>query len=60
LAEDRGAQIAAVLTAAVGALFELLVSSGVDGGLLAELQRERVPGLLRTSITTTLTGEAAG
>lgn len=57
LAEDRGAQIAQVLTAAVGALFELLGRSGIESALLERLQREEVPGVLRTAITTTLVGE---
>lgn len=58
LAEDRGAQIAQVLTVAAGMLFELLRAAGVDAALLDGLQREQLPGVFRTAITTTLAGEA--
>lgn len=57
LAEDRGAQIAQVLTVAAGMLFELLVSTGVDAGLLEKLRIEQLPGVFRKAITTTLAGE---
>lgn len=57
LAEDRGAQIAQVLTVAAGMLFELLVSTGVDAGVLEKLRVEQLPGVFRKAITTTLAGE---
>lgn len=57
LAEDRGAQIAQVLTVAAGMLFELLASTGIDAGVLEKLRTEQLPGVFRKAITTTLAGE---
>lgn len=56
LAEDRGAQIARVLTVAAGLMFERLLAAGVGPGLLDGVRGE-LPGVFRQAITATLAGE---